>query len=574
MSYTPRTYDEIVRDTLTVLSRGTVGESLTAPSPDSLVVAEKLRNRPVARVSYLEGFIGTIESPQRIRFTDADFELVSTSGDPASKDAIRFRERGRRPLPGTPLTINYYPVQTEPLLLTDFSAGSVVRTLLETIGYELALTYQHLDTIYKSAFLETAQGDSLDRVVALVGMRRLSGGHPVARLRFSRRDGSPGRITIPAGTVVTDADNSRYLTQEELILEPGESSRDAVAVGESPLTPLAAENTLTRPEIVIAGIDSVTNPRAAERLGQPESDEQLRRRARGAFHGAVRGTVDALRFHLLSLEEVRDVAIVEAPNGVPGEIRIDVAYAQGVDTADAERKVDERIRQVRPAGIRVVTGSAARRSLRARVRMTLAGTGVAGSELTALQSAVEERLRQLVNELPPGASLRQSRVSAVLLQDPRIVDAGVEFQFDGAASGAPDISLDSGAVANLLRPVVFDKPDTERAPFTTAIVNVSVFLPVHLTAGTTRAEATAAIENAVTSHLATRAPDAPLTFDSVAAAVRDDSRYTLIRAEGRITIEAGERFQQLADGAGEYRPGPAEILKKIDVAIDVREGEL
>ena len=574
MSYTPRAYDEIVRDTLTVLSRGTVGESLTAPSRDSLVVPDKLKNRPVARVSFLEGVIGTVEKPQRVRFTDADFELVSTSGDPNGKDAIRFREKGRRPLPGTALTINYYPVQNDPLLLTDFSAGSVVRTLLETVAYELALTYQHLDSIYKSAFVATAEGDSLDRVVALVGMRRLSGGAPIARLRFSRRDGAPGRVTIPAGTVVTDADNNRYLTQEELILEPGESARETVAVGESPLTKLAAENTLTRPEIVIVGIDAVTNPRAAERLGQPETDEQLRRRARGAFHGAIRGTVDAIRFHLLSLEEVRDVSIVEEPNGVPGEIRVDVAFAQNVDTADAQRKVDERIRQVRPAGIRVTTGLAARRRLRARVHLTLAGAGVGGSELTTLEAGVEQALVALVGGLGPGGLVRQSRVSALLLQDARLLDARVDFQFEDSSASAPDFSLESGAVAELLLPVVFDAPETEQAPSATTTAQVSVFLPVHLTAGTTLTEAATAIGNAVAAHLSTRAPDAPLTFDSLAAAVRDDSRYALVRAEGRITIEAGERFQQLADGAGEYRPGPGEVLQKSDVAIDVREGEV
>ena len=572
MSYTPRTYDEIVRDTLTVLSRGTVRESVTAPAPDNVVVADKLKNRPVRRVSHLEGFVGTIENQQRVRFTDADFELVSTTGDESSKDAIRFREKGRRPLPGTPLTINYYPVQTDPLVLTDFTAGSVVRTLLETIGYELALTYQHLDSIYRSAFLETAEGDSLDRVVALVGLRRLSGGHPVARLRFSRREGAPGRITIPAGTVVTDADNNRYKTQEELILEPGESTRETVAAGETPLTKPVAEDSLTRPEIVIAGIDSVTNRRGAQLLAQPESDEQLRRRARGAFHGAVRGTVDALRFHLLSLEEVRDVAIVEEPNGVPGEIRIDVAYAQGVDASGAQRKVEDRIREVRPAGIRVVAGSVARRRLHARVHLTLAGAGVGGTELTAVQSAVEEKLAALVGGLSPGGSVRPSRVCALLLQDARIVDARVEFQFDGASDAATDFSLESGAVADLVRPIAFDKPEAERMPTSTTAVDVSVFLPLHLTPGTTQAQAAGAIENAIASHLTTRAPDAPLTFDSLAAAIRDDTRFALVRAEGHVTIEAGERFLQLTDGAGEYRPGASETLRTSEIAVDVREG--
>jgi hypothetical protein len=204
----------------------------------------------------------------------------------------------------------------------------------------------------------------------------------------------------------------------------------------------------------------------------------------------------------------------------------------------------------------------------------LAGTGLNGTDLAALQASVEAKLAGVVAELPPGGAVRQSRVSALLLQDPRIVDARVEFQFEDASSSAPDFSLEPGTVVDLIRPVQFDDPETELAPTATVPVKVSALLPIHLTPGTTQAQATAAIENAVTTHLSTRAADAPLTFDSLAAAIRDDSRFALIRAQGSITIEVGARFLQLTDGAGQYRPGPGETLIRSDLAIDVREGDV
>jgi hypothetical protein len=319
-------------------------------------------------------------------------------------------------------------------------------------------------------------------------------------------------------------------------------------------------------------VDTVTNPRPAEALAQQETDDQLRRRAQGAFHGAVRGTIDALRFHLLSLEEVRDVAIVEEPNGIPGEIRVEVAYAQGVDTTAAQAKVDERILQVRPAGIRVVTSSATKRGVRAVVSLTLAGTGLNGTDLAALQRDVETKLVTMISQLSPGGSVRQSRVSVLLLEDPRIVDGAVNFQFDGESATAPEFSLAQGAVAEMILPVQFEKPQTEQASSSTVSVKVSAFLPIHLTPGTTQMQASTTIENAITSHLGTRAVDASLTFDSLAAAIRDDSRFALIRSEGNITIETGDRFLQLTDGLGEYRPGSNEILQKHEISIDVREG--
>jgi hypothetical protein len=206
------------------------------------------------------------------------------------------------------------------------------------------------------------------------------------------------------------------------------------------------------------------------------------------------------------------------------------------------------------------------------VHLTLAGTGLNGTDLSALQRDVEEKLSGLVGSLAPGGAVRQARVSALLLQDARVVDAKVEFQFEDESGGAPEFTLAKGATADLVRPVQFDPIDTEQAPTSTVIVKVSAFLPIHLTPGTTQAQAAAAIENAFVSHLATRAADAPLTFDSVAAAIRDDSRFALVRADGHVTVEAGDRFMQLADGAGEYRPAPGELLQSSDVAIDVREG--
>jgi uncharacterized phage protein gp47/JayE len=571
VSYTPRRYDEIVRDLLTTLTGGTVAEHLEAPAADIALVPQKLRDRPVRRVSHLEGFVGPPDRPVRYRFTPADFELVATGGDEGERDAIRFRDGGRRPLPGTTLTVNYYPVQAPPAPVNDITTGSVVRTLLESVAFELALTYAHLEHVYDSAFLETAEGRSLDKVVALVGIRRLPAGHAVARVRFDRRAGTPGRITIPARTAVTDTEGNRYLTQEEVVLEPGESSREVMAAGDGPGTPEVEAGALDRPEVVIAGIDAIANPQPARRLAQAETDEELRRRARGAFQGVARGTLDALRFHLLSLPEVKDVSIVEEPDGVAGEVRIDVAFFE--DTPEARARVHERIQQVKPAGIRVVTGAAARRQVGVRVALTLAGTGVSGSELASLRAALESKLMALLNGLAPGGTVRRARLVALAMEDPRIVDAQITL-VAGDGVEREELTLEPGEVLEVTPPVQFAPPLTEEAVTTQMDVRVSVRLPVHLTPGTTRDNAQQAIDSALASHLATRAADAPLTLDGVAAAIRDDTRFALVRAEALLVVEAGDRFFQLGDGVGAYAPAPSERLRLESVDLDVREGSV
>ncbi len=577
MSYVPRTYDAIVRDVLTTLTGGTVRETLTAPLAGPPIVLEKLRDRPVRRISHLEGTVATGPAPDApqipYRFTEADFELVATGDDPAETDAIRFRPEARAPVPGTPLTVNYYPVETAPVPVNDLNVGSVVRTLMETVSRELAEMYAHLEHVYRSAFLDTAEGRSLDNVVALVGARRLAGGHPVARVRLGRGAGSAaGRVTVPVGTAVTDAASARYLTTAEITLEPGEPSREVLTAGESPGTPLVDAGALDRLEVLVAGIGEVTNPQPARALSAAESDDELRRRARGALHATGRGTLDALRFGVLSIPGVKDLQIVEAPNGIYGEVSITVAFADPADT-ETQRAAERAIEELRPAGIRVVAAPGATLRVDASVTLTLAGTGVSGAELSSLQDACAERVREFLAAVPPGGVARRAQLAAAVLSDERIVDADIELRPAGRPAG-DSLELASGEVLEV-GDIGFGPAQTEVAPEAGATQSsVSALLPVHLLPGVTESAATAAINAAFDAHLTTRAPGAPLTLDGVAAAIRDDTRYALVRSQAQLTVEAADRFLQLTDGVGSYEPALGEVLRRGTVTLDVREGAI
>jgi uncharacterized phage protein gp47/JayE len=571
MTYVPRSYEDVVRDLLTTLTGGTVRETLTAPADADTLVLEKLRNRPVRRVSHLTGKVAASAEPDApqldYRFTAADFELVSTNGNPDEKDAIRFRDGARRPVPGTLLTVNYYPVQTGPLPITDLNVGSVARTLMETFARELAVTYLHLQHIYDSAFLDTAEGSSLDKVVALVGVQRLPVGYPVVTVRFSRAEGAGGRITIPAGTPLVTADGTRYMTMTALTLEPNETARDVQARGATPAAKLVQLGELDRVEVSIAGISNVVNTEPARALSAPETDDELRRRAPGALHGVVRGTLDALRFGLLSIPGVKDVALTEEPNGVPGELRIEVAYVDD-DDDEAQKAVEEAIRALKPAGIRVGARGAARRTVDVRVTLTLAGAGVAGAELDAVNAGVEQRIRAYLTAVAPGGEVRRAQLTSLALQDARIVDAQIVLR-DGVTE-TETLSLAQGEVVGIGL-VEFDAPVTERPaapPPTTA--TVSAILPVHLAPGMTLQTVQSAIDTALDSHLRTRGTDAPLTVDGIAAAIRDDTRFALVRNAVQVTVENGT-FYQLVDNVGSYQPQENEVLQRGEVSVDVRE---
>lgn len=564
MSFTPRAYPEIVRDLLTTLTGGTVRETLTV-SPDGPITLEKLHDRPVRRISHLEGVasVGTGDNEREVayRFTGADFELVR--GDREGEDMIRFREAGRKPVPGSTLTVNYYPVHTDPVPLTDLNVGSVCRTLLETFAREMAVAYLHLESVYDSAFLGTATGSSLDRVVALVGVRRLAAGHPVARVRFQRKPGTPGQITIPGSTAVTGPAGQRYRTVAALTLEPYESTREIQVAGESPDTEVVEAGQLDRLELVVAGISEVTNPAPARRLSAPESDDALRQRAASALAGEVRGTVDALRFGLESVPGVTQVAVVEQPNGVPGEVRVEVAFAD--DGSEAREAVSRRIEELRPAGVRVLFGEAARRQVAVRGDLLLAGASLPEAELNQLLDSLADRLGGHLSALPPGATVRRAQLLSLALQDERVVDASIYLVREGVES--EEMELGDGEVLEVTT-VAFDPVDFEDAsdgPVQPAVVGA--VLPLLLEPGVPLAEATEAVRLALEAHLADRGPGSPLTVDALAAAVRDDSRYALVRDEALVTIESGERFLQLTDGVGSYAPVAGEAMVLGDLQV-------
>ena len=577
--FVARIYPDIVRDLLTTLTGGTVGETAVVPAGD-IVELRLLRDRPIRRVSHLEGVVAvtrsTAEGEEVIdvpyRFTDADYELVATGAAGEEFDAIRFRPTGRRPPVGSTVTVNYYPSQTRPVPVTDVNVGSVVRTLLEAVGRELAVAEQQLKHVYDSAFLETAEGSSLDRVAALVGVVRRPAGVATVTVRFLRAAGSTGRITIPVGTVVSDAANNRYTTTVPLVLEPGEPSRQVLAAAVSAGTEPVAAGAIDRMEVLVAGVATerpVTNDAAAVPAAAPEADDDLRRRARGALAVAARGTVDALHFGILSVPGVKAVSVSEFPNGVPGEIAVSVAYPTPGAPA-VEKAVAEGISQLRPAGIRVVPTGLTEVEVRVTGTLTLAGSGVPAADLPGLQAGVEQRVVDLIRPLPPGAALRQGPLVLAALADPRVVDAAFQLETDTGAG--PGVTAAPHAILRPKRPFTLQVSTETGAATPGAEIAVDVHLPVRLVAGVTAAEATTALTAAATSWLAGLGPGQAITVDALLAAVRDDTRFQLLRAESAVTTECAGRFLQLTDGVGSHAIATGDQVTVRSTVVDVREG--
>ena len=570
MSYVPREYPDIVRDLLTTLTGGTVNESLLVPEGVTLLEPFLLRDRPIRRISHMQGVVQVGSGDQTndidYRFTPADYELVSLSGEANEFDAIRFRPNGKVPKPNTILTVNYYPIETQELPVTDLNVGSVVRTLLETVAREMTMGYLSLDSVYRSAFLATAEGNALDKVVALVGVKRLPAGHPLVKVRFIRQSGGVGKISVPSGTAVVDQDGSRYLTLNELTLEPGETNRDVLCGGESIATKLVKTGELNRLEVLIAGISDVINPEDARQQSSPENDDALRRRTRTALSGAVRGTVSALEFAVNSIEGVRSASVIEFPNQLAGEIKLEVAYDS--DSEDVKDKVVERVEEYRPAGIRVVVGEAMSTEVRVNVDLTLAGAKVADAKINTIKETVISTLTNHLEGLASGEAVRAAKLTSLVMQDEQIADASITLTPDLISQPASSVL----EVADVAFAAVNYEIDQGVSPASTA--QVTVELPILLVAGAQNDTVVNGLQMSIDTFIATQSSSSPLTVAGLLEHVRDENAFAAIRDKVLITVENAQgQFTQLGDGLGSYTVSDNESLNISTTNIDI-QGEV
>ena len=580
MSFVHRPYPDIVRDVLTNLTQGVAREvhrisfdTLARPLQIPDVV---LLRRPVRRVSVVEGFVDAPTpgaEPQRYTFTLNDFELVPNPADPEDLSRIRFLPFGKKPANNTDLTVNYYPRTTDPAPITDLNVGSVARTLLEAVSKELALLYAELNLAFDSGFMETATGSSLDRVVALLGYKRFRAGRPIGMVTFSRRPGALGNITIPAGTPITDTtDKIRYETIETRDLLSGESTAMVGVRGATAATPVVQAGVLTVIQRAIASLEGVVNERPTTRASEDETDTELRARARDALLGSNKGTVGAIRHGLLQLPEVRDVKIVEMPNGVPGEISIAVSLVNPGSDGSLPLSVRERIEELRPAGIRVVAHRTGHGALPPRLQLVLAGSQMTPAEIAKVQKTARETLVAEVAKKGVGDKIRNRALTAAVLRDQRLVDAILTLGARGASPGAPGDDFQPEAeqsVQLLAEDVSFAEPSFEKE------LGAGETIPVEVRAVILATPVPGVAVGAVKSEIETRLKaffekaQAGQTIDSAVllTALRADTKYAIDPGKLQITLTSAEQFVQIVQGGPAFTVQPRQVFTVASVEV-------
>lgn len=201
MPLATKNYRQIANDILASIVGTEVSEENTYLSGRA---SYRLKNAPVTRITRVEGLVGGL---RRTFAQGIDYRL--------SEDSILWLEGGTRPDEGTVFSITY--VFSKPSGITDLNPGSVIRTIVEAISREIEYLHLQLQEAYRSGFLETAEGEALDLVVSLLGVKRKPP-QPSSGIVTFGRNTEPEKIAITGEVHLYDG-STEYELKRALVKE-------------------------------------------------------------------------------------------------------------------------------------------------------------------------------------------------------------------------------------------------------------------------------------------------------------------------------------------------------------------
>jgi hypothetical protein len=415
-----RPYAEVVDDLLTAIVGGVVNEPIIFDVKVLLyILAETATD--------IRGITGTIRRPNSSQNEHFTFQKTVDFGFDQGKNAVVWLDGGTQPQDDTVFYVDYFRSERRSPL-TDINVGSVTRTLSEAIGREIATVYQQINLAYLSGFIDTAQGKSLDFVVAILGVVRKTKEFAIGFVTLFRDPAVDGNITIPQeASLATTKGTVTFHTTEPRTLQRGQARIDVPIRADDAFggdKGIVKAGEITNLALRIAGIARVTNFEPTILAAQDESDDRLRLRAKAALRGLGKATLAALRQAIFenraTLDEVSDPNTLNGKASSPGTVNLLVNTEPGRFPS-----LQAAVNETRAAG--VLTTLVARfvffePHITAKITPNLTGPGkdkIKNDIITALQSYVEGLKNE---ELPTGAGMLKAIAQVKDVSSSRIVD--------------------------------------------------------------------------------------------------------------------------------------------------------
>lgn len=407
-----RPYQDIVDDILTAIVGGVVNEPIFFDVKEDLYPL----SQPASDVRGITGIRtltvdGSTQTLQQSFQKGVDF--IFSEGD----NAVVWQPDAAHPDDETIFYVDYFrPESQRRSPLSDINIGSVTRTLSEAIGREIATVYQQVNRAYLSGFIDTAEGQSLDLVVSILGVTRKTKDYAVGLATFFRDPAAgDGNIALPEGIVLsTEKGEATFVTIDLRTLQRGQARIDVpirAGDGSKGDTGEVKSGAITKLSQPITGIARVTNFEATLLGAEGETDDQLRARAKARLRGLGKATLAALANVIFegraTLTEVWDPNSAPAKRSKPGVVTLLVE-------AEPERfpSLTASVHETRAAGV-LATVVARYAFFKLRISANIA-PGVTGPGKEKIKSQIIEALQQPVDALSAGDPVKGEDLLAAI----------------------------------------------------------------------------------------------------------------------------------------------------------------
>jgi len=232
--------------------------------------------------------------------------------------------------------------------ISDFTPGSIIRSVLETTAIFVEYLQFLIETVFRSFYTDTAEGQDLKNRIADFGMEANEAVAARGIQTFSRNTPATESFTIFTGTTVsTEPDvfgnTINYDVEFDIPFVSGAISATGYVVcqvtGANGNCPSGA---ITNIPTTISGIDSTTNALPFSNGAEAETDDQIRRRIPVHLNGLQKGN----RYGIESdIYDIDGITFVKLEKNIPtnGTITVYVSNESGIISAEQLDLIEDAI---------------------------------------------------------------------------------------------------------------------------------------------------------------------------------------------------------------------------------------